>query len=280
MTTEQSSNSNSNLTSSENATDSSIAEGNVKPMFSSYVTITTITGIQWNPEYATTDETWRHYLQVPYTGFTTGESALTVSGSGLNYVVSVTCDNSSYTPQIVSQNSSTLQLYLLATPNSNTTAQPDTWITLYFGDGHGGYVSTGCSIIPSFNTSAQGPAFGQCTWYAGYIARNACEKSVVGSYGGTALSGNQTSAGYPLAKSVICLFLGTAEKHFVFLDSVDSSTSGGITTLTLHCKDTNWDYHDGTISSFDATMKYNSSSYAITQYPVIRSATYTVYINH
>jgi len=53
--------------------------------------------------------------------------------------------------------------------------------------------------------------------------------------------------------------------HMIYLDSISSSSSGGVTTYTLNCSDTNWTYHDGTTSTFTTTMVVNSSG-TITTY--------------
>ncbi len=246
---------------------------------SHYLFPSTVTGVEWDPVWAPTTESWRGYFQVPYDGYEGGSNSyLTVNGS-FSHFSSISTNNSYYSIDVVSVTSSQIKLYVLANPdNSTTKATPQDRLTLTFKDTFGEIVGFSIPVIPSFNYNNQ--TYGQCTWYAGYIMRNYNNLSNQG-YGGTYISGNTSSSGFPKAKSVISLKKSNGSwAHHVFLDSISSSTSGSTTTLTLHCKDTNWSSNNGSVSSFNAVMKYNTATGSITQMPVIRGSSYSIYIKH
>jgi hypothetical protein len=199
--------------------------------------VTNFTGTPWaypSADFPYSNPQWLNYLQVGYAGHAT--IYVYANGSGLDRVTAVSTTASGYAISIVAKSASKLTLSIQGVRNGSgcfdeNAPKPVANMPLTFSYS-GGVLSRSVSpgIIPAFNPGLQ--AYGQCTWYAGYIARLRAGKAVVASYSSCVpLSGNPANPGFPKANSV----LNSSGKHMSFLESVRSSSTNnadGSVTVT------------------------------------------------
>ena len=238
-------------------------------------TVTSFSGTAWN--YSCSNSTWQGYLQVGYEGYQT--ITVSANGSGLDKVTAVSTTAPGYTVAIRSKTSTTLTLniygralfgagpYFNETPPGPVANFPLTFN--YVGGAVSRNVTPG--VIPAFNRNLQ--AWGQCTWYAGYIARLRVGKPVVPGYSScVALSGDPNNAGFPKAYSV----LNASNRHMAFLESISPTSTikatDGSVTVTYQMSGTQYNADcKGTKSSFSTSMvvKQKNGVYTIMQTPTV-----------
>ncbi len=208
-----------------------------------YLQAPTISSISGNGWSYTCPTLYNGYLQVSYPqGFYTyaqkwnngaptssGISGIAVTGTNLDLVTGVSISDSSYSVSITSQSKTAIGLNICAKNISELDPMPagesgkNTAPTLSFNycggtltkvlNGSGDMPS---GIIPTFFIGNQ--AWGQCTWYAGCIARYTHGQSIVYKYDqGKPLSGNPTDPGFPIAGSVL---MTAGVGHMVYIDNI------------------------------------------------------------
>ena len=114
-------------------------------------------------------------------------------------------------------------------------------------------------LIPTFY--ADNLDWGQCTWYAGGIARIQSGRSVIRSYSqGSAINPNPTSAGFPRNGSVLMRY----EQHMAFLENIRETgrvaNRDGSVTITYQLTGSQYNARcDAQRSNFTATMVISQS---------------------
>lgn len=172
-----------------------------------------VTGSRWS---YTCPATYNNYLQVPYAGRNdSGVATITLNGSSLDSVTSVSIKAPGYTAAILRKSASQLVLDVRAGPPSES-PKPVPEPVLYLTHRNGTLAYTvRPGLIPALYVSTL--AWNQCTWWAGGIRRIQTGRSVVNSYSqGSSISPDPSSSGFPRQGSVLM----TYQKHMSFAESV------------------------------------------------------------
>ena len=243
--------------------------------------VTGFTGTPWpypSASFPYSNPQWLNYLQAGYAGYT--PIYIYANGSGLDKVTAVSTTAPGYTIAIVARTASRLTLDIRGAKGLwgyfyEDSPRPVANMPLTFSY-PGGLLSKSISpgVIPAFNPNLQ--AYGQCTWYAGYIARIRAGKAVVSSYSGSGfvtLNGDPNHSGFPKVNSV----LNSSGKHMSFLETftTKSSTKNADGSVTVSYTMTGSQYNAsspwGSKSSFTTQMVVNqkNGAYTITGIPRI-----------
>lgn len=232
-------------------------------------TVSTVTGSIWS--YSCPRTLYNGYLQVPYRGRSdSGISPLTVNGTNLNLVTSCSLSATGYSVAITSKSQNRIVLDVRANSAAES-PYPSANPTLYLISSSGvTTIQIRPGLIPALYSNTLD--WGQCTWWAGGIARLRSGRSVVNAYArGVAINPDPTSPGFPKAGSVLM----TYQKHMSYLENVRESSvanrDGSVTTTYLL---TGSQYNancDAQRSNFAATMIVirRGNSYAFVSKPKV-----------
>jgi hypothetical protein len=173
---------------------------------------------------------------VGYAGYEDKRLYIQANGSGLDKVTAVSTTSPGYTISIVAKSESMLTLNIQGEKNASgyfdeDSPQPVANMPLSFSYPGGSLLKNiSPGVIPAFVPDNQ--AYGQCTWYAGYIARLRARKAVVPSFDSCVpLSGDPSNPGFPRPNSV----LNASGHHMAFLESITlvSSTQNKDGSVTV-----------------------------------------------
>jgi hypothetical protein len=211
-------------------------------------------------------------LEVPYSGRSDSNvRAITVTGTNLQQVTSAAISAPGYTIAIADKSPTRITLDIRASSLSEST-RPAANPTLTFSYPGGVLRRQIGGIIPSL--SVGNLDWGQCTWFAGGIARLLSGRSMIKSYSqGTPISPQPGTAGFPQPGSVLMRY----EKHMAFLDSsnVVSRVTNRDGSVTIKYQLNGRQYNarcDAAPSSFSTTMtilQSRSGQYSFVQKPVV-----------
>jgi len=232
--------------------------------------ISSISGPAWN---YTCPSTFNKYLQVPYSGRSdSGVPPLVLSGTNLDRVTSVgIAAATGYFASIKSRSATQLTLDVRAAVGEFPRPTANLTVNLVHAAGVVIYqIRPG--VIPALYRDTL--AWGQCTWWAGGIARILNKRSVVNAYNmGVSLNGNPTSTGFPRNGSVLM----TYGRHMSYLESISETkrvkNTDGSTTIAYALRGTQYNWPCGAgKTSFSTTMtvllsKYGT--YTVTKAPVV-----------
>lgn len=234
----------------------------------------------------TTNSYFHNYFQVPYAGMnTSGIPRLIVKGRNMDRVVGVTTNAPGYSVSLVSKSPTQVEIDMRANLSNGRYAEYPTpsatpWIWLNHAYGAVEYrIPNG--MIPVYSYDNQG--WGQCTWYAGIVARSQRGLSLVPSYSnGTAISANPNNAGFPKNNSVLMYFSGSGSSgsHMAFLETITQTgavrNADGSSNITYTLTGSHYNAGcDAARSSFSTQMKIrqSGSSYSMVSAPVIAGKT-------
>jgi hypothetical protein len=178
--------------------------------------VSSVTGAKWS---YTCPATFNNYLQVPYAGRNdSGAPAITLNGTNLDTVSSVSISAAGYTAAILRKSASQLVLDVRAGPPSEY-PRPAVAPVLYLSHRNGVLsVPVKPGLLPVLYVDTL--AWNQCTWWAGGIRRIQTGRSVVNSYSqGVAISPDPSSSGFPRQGAVLM----TYQKHMSFVESISET---------------------------------------------------------
>ncbi len=244
------------------------------------VSVANFTGTVWPYPmpggFSYSNAAWRNFLQVNYSGYTS--IPIYANGTGLDNVTAVSTTAPGYTITLAKKTATMLTLRIEGARNSRgyfdeTCPQPVANMPITFSYPGGSQTKPiQPGVIPTFRADLQ--VYGQCTWYAGYIARLREGAPVVLAYSNcVAISGDPNAAGFPLEGSV----LSASGSHMAFLEVMNQT---GMTwnpdnswTNTYDMAGTQYNAKTpyGTKSPFTTQMvvKQKNGVFTITKWPTV-----------
>jgi hypothetical protein len=233
--------------------------------------VPTIGGVSGSVWSFSCPSSFNGYLEVPYAGrYDSGARQLTITGKNLQAVTSCAISAPGYSVTIAGRSATSLVLDVRAgSPGENPRPVANPTLTLVSAAGPLRTQVRG--LIPTLYT--ENLDWGQCTWYAGGIARIQSGRPVVRSYAqGVAINPNPSSAGFPRNGSVLMKY----EKHMAFLESIRQTSrvqNRNGTVITYQLAGSQYNARcDAQRSPFTATMVISQSpsgQYSFVQRPVV-----------
>lgn len=238
--------------------------------------ITYYTGSPWTDQLCSKYPSYG-YLQVAYEGRNAGDTRIVAHGSNLGSVRSVTTSAPGYRVSLTSVSATAITLDVRATLSEGTRPVARFPWTLTYGTNSGYSPTASFSVIPTLAVDTL--TWGQCTWYAGGIARIMRGQAPVMAYSqGTDLNANPNSAGFPTTGSVLMSrSQKTTTKHMAYLESIrlagQTSNRDGSVTYTWSLAGSQYNlYCDGNRYPFSATMitqRSKAGAYSMVQAPYV-----------
>lgn len=239
--------------------------------------ISYFTGQAWNYTLCA-EKTSQGYFQVSYLGHNSGAAKIVAHGVNLGSISSVTTSAPGYSVSVASVSATAVTLDLRAAVGEQPGPTANVPLMFTYANGLRFSPIVRLSVIPT--VAVDELTWGQCTWYAGGIARFMHGQQPVLSYGqGVPLSGNPASAGFPTVRSVLMARSSlNRTKHMAYLESIsfvrqDVNRDGSV-TYTWSLSGSQYNIHcDGTRSMFNGvimkTQRSKSGVYSVVQPPVV-----------
>ncbi len=268
----------------EPSSSAQLTTSSVRPQAVPAPSITYYTGSPWTDTQCSRYPSYG-YLQVSYYGRTSGAARVVAHGSNLGSIRSVQTWAQGYGVSLVSVTPTSVTLDVRAVVGENPGPAANLPLGFTYGSGNTWYSPTvRLSVIPTL--AVDNLTWGQCTWFAGGIARIMHNQAPVMAYSlGTNLSANPASAGFPRSGSVLMVRNPPSghPRHMAYdestqLNSQTANRDGSIIyTYTLSGRQYNI-HCDGQSYPFTTTMQIlrsKSGAYTLLRAPLL-VAGYTV----